>query len=173
MLIFRESFPQNLLFFPSHIAPLQSPSSYREDHQSMLMGSSLLLQESASGNEVSGCSPGMQHSCFPSSPPKQSCQKGMQQFLSCLWTQSNLLLAPSKPPLNNDRPRGPEQMSHHRTAAYPALLSNSSQLTLTAGPFSKAVTTCGGAKSKAARAWALVSATSHLLGTHKVSSETT
>lgn len=150
MLILCESFPPKLLFFSSCIAPSQSPSSYSPCWWEALFCS----RKGASGNEVSGRSPGMQHSCFPSSPPKLSCQKGMQQFLSCVWTKSHLLLAPNKPPSNNDRPRGPEQMSQDRTAAYPTLLSNSSQLTLMEGPFSKAVTAHGGAKSKAARAWA-------------------
>lgn len=43
------------------------------------------------------------------------------------------------------------EASHRRTAAYPVLLSNCSQLTLTKGPFSEAVTAHGGAKSKGVR----------------------
>lgn len=41
--------------------------------------------------------------------------------------------------------------SHCRTVAYPALLSNCSQLALTKGPFSEAVTALGGTNSKAVR----------------------
>lgn len=44
-----------------------------------------------------------------------------------------------------------KEMSRHKTAAHPALLSNCSQLTLTKGPFSEAVTALGVVNSKAVR----------------------
>lgn len=177
MLIFGESFLQNLLFFPSHIAPWQSPSSYREDHQSMLMGSSLLLQERCFwkwGLRVFIRNAAQLLSLFPSKTvmPKRGVAVSVMSLNTKQSSPCSQQISIQQRQAKGAR-AATEQMSQHRTAAYPALLSNSSQLTLTKGPFSRAVSACGGAKSKAARASALVSATYHLLGTHKLSSQAT
>lgn len=114
-------------------------------------------REGTSGNEVSGCSPGTEHSCFPSSHSKWLCQKEMQQFPLCLRTQNNLLLLPQQTSIQHQQAKGhkaaaaAEETSRHRTAAHPALLSNCSQLTSTKGPFSEAVAALGVVNSKAAR----------------------
>lgn len=72
-------------------------------------------REGASGNEVSGYSPGTQYSCFHSSHSKRLCQKEVQQFPSCLRTQNNLFLPPrNKLPSSTNRPRGIKQQLQPR-----------------------------------------------------------
>lgn len=143
-----QGFPPDLLFLlPSHAVgqwqdPLKSPSSHRED--ATIHADGLLLfwpREGSSGNEVSGCSPGTQHRCFLSSPPKpglssppdQAChtKKGCSSFNHVSKIQHSPCFPANKPPSSTTRPRGTGKQQ--QTGRCHRSLSCSSEQLLTTG----------------------------------------
>lgn len=92
----------------------------------------LLIQNSYAKKRCSSFHHVFEHKTTSSSPPQQTSIQHQQ-------AKGHKAAAAAK------------EMSRHRTAAHPALLSNCSQLTLTKGPFSEAVTALGVVNSKAVR----------------------